>query len=369
MPFMPVAGLPRTGGAAHNDRMQDAGPRRAIFITSPLDAEYVERIRAVDPHRVEVICHPDILPPTRYIADHHGAPFTRNAEQQQRWDEAIARAEILWDLPADPIDIARAKRLRWIQTTSSGVGPAVRRLGLVESGVIVTTARGVHAGPLAEFVFMVLLLHFRGLRHLEAEQRAHHWVRYCGQELAGKTLLTIGAGDLARGIAQTGHAFGMRVMAVTRDPGRARAHAGLFDSLHPVFALLDVLPQADAVVLTLPQTDETAGMIGDAAFAAFRPGAVFINIGRGSVVDETALVRHLRSGRIGFAALDVAAREPLPPESPLWDMPNVLISPHSASTVNTENAKIVQIFCDNLRCFLDGRVAQMRNVFDKARLY
>jgi hypothetical protein len=117
--------------------MPDVGPRHAIFIASPLEAEYVERIRAVDPHRVEVICHPDILPPTRYIADHQGAPFTRNAEQQQRWDEAIARAEILWDLPAGPTDIARAKRLRWIQTTSSGVGPAVRRLGLVKSDVIV----------------------------------------------------------------------------------------------------------------------------------------------------------------------------------------------------------------------------------------
>ena len=139
--------------------------------------------------------------------------------------------------------------------------------------------------------------------------------------------------------------------------------------MHPASDLLTLLPQADAVVLTLPQTDETANMIGDAIFAAFKPGAAFINIGRGSVVDEAALIRHLLSGRIGFAALDVAEREPLPPDSPLWDMPNVLISPHSASTVTTENAKITDIFCHNLRCYLDGRVADMRNVFDKPRFY
>jgi phosphoglycerate dehydrogenase-like enzyme len=346
-----------------------SGARRTIFIASPLEEEHVDRIRAVDPDRVEVIHQPDILPPIQYIADHHGAAFTRNSEQQRRWNEALGRAEILWDLPPSPADIVQAKRLRWIQTTSSGVGPAVRRLGLAESDVVITTARGVHAGPLAEFAFMVLLSHVRGLRHLESEQRAHRWVRYCGREIAGTTLLTIGAGDLARRIAEIGRAFGMPVIGVTRDPARPRAHGGLFDSLHAASDLHVLLPQADVVVLTLPQTDETIGMIGEAAFAAFKPGAVFINIGRGSVVDEAALVRHLRTGRIGFAALDVAAQEPLPPDSPLWNMPNVLISPHSASTVTTENAKITQIFCDNLRCYLDGRVAEMQNVFDKGRLY
>jgi phosphoglycerate dehydrogenase-like enzyme len=346
-----------------------SGPRHTVFIASPLEREHVDRIRAVDSDRVEVIHEPDILPPIRYIADHHGAAFTRTPEQQLRWNEALEHAEILWDLPPSPADIVQAKRLRWIQTTSSGVGPAVRRLGLLESDIIVTTARGVHAAPLAEFVFMVLLLHVRGLRHLESEQRAHRWVRYCGREIAGTTLLTIGVGDLARRIAEIGRAFGMRIIGVTRDPAGPRAHGGLFDSLHAVSDLHDLLPQADAVVLTLPQTDDTTGMIGDAAFAAFKPGAVFINIGRGSVVDEAALVRHLQTSRIGFAALDVAAQEPLPPDSPLWDMPNVLISPHSASTVTTENAKITEIFCANLRCYLDGRLAAMRNVFDKGRMY
>ncbi|MGH7152929.1 MAG: NAD(P)-dependent oxidoreductase, partial [Acetobacteraceae bacterium] len=211
-------GLRDTGKSSTTLRMNAVVPHRTIFIASPLEPEHVDRIINADPDRLEVIYQPDILPPTRYVADHHGAPFSRNADQQHRWNDALSRAEILWDLPPTPQDVIQAKRLRWIQTTSSGIGPAARRLGLLASDIIVTTARGVHAGPLAEFVFMALLLHFRGLRHLETEQRAHRWTRYCGEEIAGRTLVTIGAGDLARGVAQVGKALGMRIIGVTRDP-------------------------------------------------------------------------------------------------------------------------------------------------------
>jgi phosphoglycerate dehydrogenase-like enzyme len=114
---------------------------------------------------------------------------------------------------------------------------------------------------------------------------------------------------------------------------------------------------------------DTERMIDEHAFAAMKPGAAFVNIGRGQVIDEAALIRHLRSGHLGFAALDVAETEPLPEASPLWDMPNVLISPHSASTVSGENAKITAIFCDNLRLYLAGRVGEMRNILDKQKLY
>jgi phosphoglycerate dehydrogenase-like enzyme len=110
-------------------------------------------------------------------------------------------------------------------------------------------------------------------------------------------------------------------------------------------------------------------MIDEAAFRAMKPGIAFVNIGRGQVVDEEALIGHLRSGHVEFACLDVAAVEPLPPGSPLWDLPNVLISPHSASTVTTENNKITEIFCHNLRCYLDGRTNDMKNIFDKQLMY
>jgi phosphoglycerate dehydrogenase-like enzyme len=130
-----------------------------------------------------------------------------------------------------------------------------------------------------------------------------------------------------------------------------------------------VLARADAVVVTVPHTPATENLIDRAALAAMRPGAALVNIARGVVIDENALVDALRSGHVGFAALDVAQVEPLPASSPLWDLPNVLISPHSASTVTAENANITGIFCHNLRCWLDGRRSEMRNVLDAARMY
>jgi phosphoglycerate dehydrogenase-like enzyme len=344
-------------------------PKTRIFIASPLEPEHVERIRAVDPARLEVIYEPDLLPPMRYVADHTGGPFERTGGQQRRWREALGAAEVLWDLPRDAADVAAAHRLRWVQTTSTGVGQIVKQLGLQSSDVLVTTARGVHAGPLAEFVFMALLAHWRGLGHLQAEQREHRWIRYCGEEVAGRRIVIVGAGDLARGLAQRARAFEMSVVAVGREPGKARAHDMLFDEIRPRRDLHAVLATADAVVVTVPHTPETEGMIDRAAFAAMQPGVAFVNIARGQVIDEAALLDYLRNGRVGFVALDVATMEPLPAESPLWDMPNVLISPHSASTVRTENAKITEIFCWNLRCWLDGRIGEMRNVLDKQRMY
>jgi phosphoglycerate dehydrogenase-like enzyme len=327
-----------------------------IFVASPLEAAHVETIRRVDPARVTVIHQPDILPPTRYVADHIGAPFQRDAEQARRWREGLAAADILWDLPRAKADIACATRLKWVQTTSTGVGQLVRMLGLQDSDVLITTARGVHAGPLAEFVFMALLAHWRGLRHLDTEQAAHRWTRYCGEEVAGRTIVIIGAGD-------------MRVVAVARDSAKSRAHGALFDEIVPQTALHQALGRADATVVTIPHTPETERMIDAAAFAAMRPGSAFVNIARGQVVDEDALIANLRGNHIGFAALDVATVEPLPAESPLWDLPNVLISPHSASTVTSENTKITEIFCRNLRAYLDGRRDAMINVLDKQRMY
>jgi phosphoglycerate dehydrogenase-like enzyme len=338
-----------------------------VFIASPLEAEHVARIRAVDP-ALSVLYAPELLPPIRYLADHKGAPFTRSAAQQRRWQELLGQAEILWDLPA-PEDVAHAVRLRWIQTTSTGVGQAVAKLGLANREVLVTTARGVHARPLAEFVFMALLVHWRGLRHLDAEQRAHRWERYCGEAVAGRTLVTVGAGDLAHGCARLAKALDMRVVAIARDPAKAREHNTLFDAIRPIAELHAALATADAVMVAVPHTPATERLIDRAAFAAMRPGIAFVNIARGQVIDEAALIEALRSGRVGFAAFDVAEVEPLPPSSPLWDMPNVLISPHSASTVTSENAAITDIFVHNLRCWLDGRIDAMRNVLDKKLMY
>lgn len=345
-----------------------AGP--VIFIATPLEPEQVERIRKVAGNRAEVIAEADLWPPLRYVADHKGKDgFARSAEQEARWRKHLGRAEIIWDFPPNPSDLAHAPNLKWVQTTSSGVGQMVAKLGAAAMHFLVTTARGVHAQPLAEFVFLALLTHVKDLARLKSEQAAHRWERYCGDELASRTLAVIGAGQVGGRIAAIGKAIGMRVIASVRDPRPGRAKEMGVDAVYPPADLHAMLGEADAVVLIAPHTPETENLIDAKAFATMKKGAAFVNIGRGLCVDENALIANLRSGHVAFAALDVAAIEPLPASSPLWDMPNVLISPHSASTVPQENGRIVDIFCHNLLCYLDGRTAEMRNILDKARLY
>lgn len=347
--------------------------RQVVFITSPLEAEHVARMRAVAPDRVEVIYEPDLLPPVRYQGDHNGVDgFTLNTAQIERRNAHLARATILWDFPAEfrreGRGLARAPNVRWVQATSSGVGQLVQALGLAESDVIVTTARGVHADPLTEFVFLALLAHVKDLPRLERDQRAHRWERYCCGELAGKVLTVIGAGRIGAKIGQIAGAFGMHVRAVVNNPAPHRRAELFAERVYGPSALIEAVHDAYAVVLCAPHTPQTEGMIDARVFAAMKP-AVFVNIGRGLLVDETALIAALTEGRIGFAALDVAAVEPLPASSPLWDMPNVLISPHSASTAPSENRKITDVFCHNLAALLEGKPERMTNVLDKRRMY
>lgn len=344
------------------------------MIVSPLEEEHVARLREVAPERVEVIYEPDLHPPTRYIADHNGPPeFRRPAELEERWWRHLAEADVLFDfppaatLPAPFREVA--PRVRWVQTTSAGVGQTVARLGLQDSDLIVTTASGVHARPLAEFVFMALLSHVKLLPRLRQEQQAHHWERFCSDELDGKVLAIVGPGKIGRQIASIGRCFGMTVLAMGRSTGPDRAAALGVDQVYARDDLHAMLGRADAVVLCCPHTPETDRLIDQAAFDAMKPGVMFVNIARGQVVVEDALLRALRSGKIAFAALDVFQTEPLPPDSPLWDMENVLINPHSGSTAFSENRKIMDIFSHNLACILDGRVGEMRNVLDKVRMY
>jgi phosphoglycerate dehydrogenase-like enzyme len=355
--------------------MPAASPtRQTIFITSPLEAEHAARIRETAGARAELIFDPDLFAPLRYQGDHKGRDgFTLTAEQEARRLAHLGRATILWDFPAGKPEhgggLARAPNVRWVQTTSAGVGQLVHSLGLANSDLLVTTARGVHAEALAEFVFLAFLAHAKDLPRLQTDQRAHRWERYCCGELAGKTVLIIGAGSIGSQVGRIAAAFGMRVIAVVNQPSPARKAELSADEVVGQDRLLEMLPRADYVVMCTPHTPRTEGMISAAAIAAMKPGVVFVNIGRGQLVDEPAMIAALRSKHIAFAALDVALVEPLPADSPLWDLPNVLISPHSASTAPSENGKITEIFCRNLACYLDGRVGEMINVLDKQRMY
>lgn len=350
---------------------EDSG-RTVVMIATPLEAEYVRRITETFPDQVEMIYRPDLLPPTRYVADHTGpADWRRTPDQAEEFRGLLSRAEVLWDFARgesqSPLKLSPG--LRWVQTTSAGVGQYVKQLGLQDSDVIVTTSSGVHAQPLAEWVMASLLFHTKLIPHLQEEQRAHSWNRYCATSLEGQTIAIVGPGRIGREIARLAHAFRMTVWAMGSDNRPDRATALGVDRLFTRDGLKEMLAGADAVVLCCPHTPETEGMIGPAEIDAMKPGVVLVNISRGLVIDEDAMIAALKAGKIGLAALDVFRTEPLPSDSPLWDLPNVLVNPHSASTADTENAKILEIFLQNLGHYLTGDYAKMSPVLDKQRLY
>jgi phosphoglycerate dehydrogenase-like enzyme len=259
-----------------------------------------------------------------------------------------------------------APRLKWIQATSAGIGQLVKRRGYDQrTNWIFTTASGIHARPLAEFVIFALLYFAKDAVYLQSEKVVHHWQRYCATELAGKTLAIIGLGKIGRETARLAKAFDMRVIGNRRQ--MTDGTTPNVDELYPRGELKPLLERADYLVLSCPHTSETEGLIGARELAMLPKGAVLINIARGAVVDQAAMTQSLRAGHLRGAALDVFAIEPLPPDDPLWDMPNVIISPHSASTADTENQKITRLFCDNLKRFIAGE--PLLNVLDVQRLY
>jgi phosphoglycerate dehydrogenase-like enzyme len=337
-----------------------------VLIASALEPALVDRIRAVDP-RLAVVHRADLLGSPRYPGD-HTAPVTRSPVQAAEWAALVAEAEVMFDVDRPTVtDLPRqAPRLRWVQLSSSGVGQLVERMGLGTSPIVVTNAAGVHATPLAEFVLFAMLYFAKRMPHVLAEQRRHHWERFALDTLPGKTLGIVGLGRVGQAIARLARSAGLRVVAVRRTPG-ARADTPDVDVVYPLAGLRSLLAESDYVVLIVPFTSETAGLLGKAELALMKRGAVLINIARGSHVDEPALIEALRSGHLGGAALDVFAHEPLPADNPLWDLPNVLVTPHSMSTAYDENAVLVDLFCDNLRRYLAG--TPLRNRFDRERGY
>lgn len=343
-----------------------------VAIAVPLQPELVARIDAVDP-RIEVVYEAELLPPVRYPNDHGGVDgFRRSPDDERRWWAMIGAADVLFGIPGDtPKGLAQAIRtspgLQWVQATAAGAGEqvgAAQLSGEELARVVVTSAAGVHAGPLAEFALLGLLAFAKDLPRLLADQRAHRWGHYPVDELSGHTLLVVGLGQIGAEVARLASAFGMRVVGLNRT---GTGDYPDVDELARIDALATRLPEADAIVISLPLTDATRGLIDAAAIGLIKPGATLVNIGRGAVVDEGALVAALREGRLGGAALDVFATEPLAEDSVLWELPNVLVSPHTAALSLRENERIVSLFVENLRRYLLGD--ELINRVDPELLY
>ena len=344
----------------------------AVGVAVPLDRELASEILSVDP-RISLSYEPDLLPPTRYRGDHRGHDgFTRTRGARARWQAMLERSDVLFGIPGDsPDGLATAVRanpgLRWVQATAAGAGEQVRAAKLTTeelSRVTVTSSSGVHAGPLAEFCVLGLLAFVKDLPRLEADRRARRWNHYPMAELRDLTLLVVGLGKIGLEVARLANSFGMHVIGINRT---GESNSSDVEETHDVSALADLVASADAIAISLPLTDETRGLIDADAIATMKSTAIVVNLGRGGVIDQGALTEALRDGRLAGAALDVYATEPLPPQSTLWELPNVLLSPHTAGLSLHENARIVTLFARNLRRYLRGE--ELLNRVDSARFY
>jgi phosphoglycerate dehydrogenase-like enzyme len=258
-----------------------------------------------------------------------------------------------------------AKQIKWIQSPSSGANYYVAIPELVASDVLLTSAVGTHSQCLADSVFAMLLAFTRGIRAFVLRQERHDWslseLRGTLCELTQQTIGLIGFGSVGRATASRAVAFGMRILAVDAYPG---VKPDYVESLTGLEGLPNLLAESDAVVVSVPYTPDTDGMIGPEQIAQMKDGAYLIGISRGKIIDEDALVEALQSGRLAGAALDVFAQEPLPKDSPLWDIPNLLITPHAAGGTQFEGQHVMSIFKENLRKFLANDLP-LRNQVDK----
>lgn len=311
-----------------------------VLVFAKLDDRHIAQIQQVDP-RVHVTA----------VGDH------------QKGVEMASQAEVMvgWNVPREAVQ--RAPKLRWIHSTAAGVDQLLYP-EILEREIVVTTSSGIHQ-PLVEHVFAMLLALTRRLHVAIRNQTQRRWERSqaVGGEIRGKTIGVLGLGHIGAEIAEKARVFGMHVIGTKYTPASV---AGV-DRVYPPEGLIEVLRDADVIVVALPLTPKTRGLIGEPELRTMKPTAFLINIGRGPIVQEQALVRALRERWIGGAGLDVFEREPLPADSPLWGMEHVIVTPHVSGTSPGYMDAAVPLLCDNLRRYLDG--TPMLNLVDKTRGY
>lgn len=279
-----------------------------------------------------------------------------------------ADAVLGWGVTAKNFPLAQ--KLKWVHVTAAGVGSLLFP-AMVESDVTITNSRGLHADAMAEHTLGVMLSFARQLHLCRDAQRGRRWIQDelwtlmpTLRPLTGSTMVLVGLGAVGGAISARARSLGVHVIGVRRraDAGDTRA-----DEQHGIDALPGLLPRADWLVLAAPLTAGTRHLIGTAELALLKRSAVVINVGRGHLIDEPALVEALREGRIAGAGLDVVEVEPLPEASPLWDMPNVLLTPHSSGVAADYWSRAMAIFADNLQRYIDGRA--LNNLVDKREGY
>jgi D-2-hydroxyacid dehydrogenase (NADP+) len=324
-----------------------------VLVTSEIGDECVQLISAIDGVKVD-----DVSGLLR-------RELKGDAVAGEKFDASLSDAEIIYGLRLPQDVIKKAPNLRWVQVMSAGVERFLDA-DMRESPVVLTNVSGIHAIPISEFVIGLMLMFVKQSPVcLELKQR-RKWERISPVVLANKTVGIVGLGSIGQQVARLARAFGMKVIA-TRRSSTEGARARNVDLMLPPFRLTDLLRQSDFVVLSVPFTSETNMLIGEAELRSMKPTARIINVARGGIVDEQALIRALQAGWIAGAGLDVFATEPLPSDSPLWTLPNVILSPHVSGTREDYVLAATRVFVDNLHRYLEGK--RLVNVVDKTRGY
>jgi len=370
-PYTNLDGWTRASGP-EEARTEINADRLRVVVATPLAEDLCELVVRLEP-RVDLIRDQSLYPPMRHPADFGGDPsFRRTPAQQRTFEKMLDAAAALYGIPdVDPAALNRTvnanPELRWVHTMAAGGGGQVRAAGLTGDQlrrIIFTTSAGVHGRPLAEFAVFGVLAGAKNLPRLIRQQHEHSWSgRWEMRQVSEMTILVVGLGGIGSEVARRLAALRATIIGTSRH-NRPVAHV---DRLITTDQIAATVPEVDAIVLTLPGTAATEKLVGPEVLDAVKPGTILVNVGRGTVVDEEALLATLRDGRIGFAALDVFATEPLPPDSPLWDEPNVLVSPHTAALNAAEDRLIAELFAANATRLLDG--LELKNRVDTVDFY
>lgn len=312
-----------------------------VLVTYSVSPELKKQIEAVSP-RIKMLDAVELS-----HGDYRGEPAAK-----KKMDDILADTEIIFGQILTKGLPARAPKLKWIQLTSAGVDRFLNP-ELIKSNIVLNNVSGIHSTSIGEFVMEMMLMFVKRAPQCFEMKQKREWQRFNAAVLRGKTVGIVGLGNIGREVARLCKAFGMKVVATRRTAGQHSARN--VDTLYLSSELPKLLADSDFVVLSLPLTPETNKLIGTKELHMMKPTAYLINIGRGPIIDEPALIKALEDEVIAGAGLDVFTTEPLPKDSRLWELPNVIYSPHVSGGMEDYTARATEVFCQNLKRYIEGK--------------
>jgi len=306
-----------------------------------------------------LIVHFDAQPYRERLAPKFPAVEFHTAHHANEANAVVSDVDVIMGLGhhIPPALIAAAPKLKWVQALTTGT-ETLTVPGVLPPHVVLTSTRGIHGPQMSELAFLNMIALNRNFRKMQRNQAEGKWEQWNQPILEDKTIVIVGLGILAEHLAERCKLFGMKVIGVSS----GRTTAPHFDEVHPRSALPQVAARADFLMLLVPYSPETHHLIDRDVLAAMKPTAFLINLARGGVLDEAALIEHLQAGKIAGAGLDIFSNMPLPPDNPLWRMPNVIITPNVGGRSDKFVAQTMTILEPNIQAFIDGRMKDMLNI-------